>query len=140
MVLINKAIEMEWKDPTDEASKPAWMPRLGDGKSPHKCRCKHCFFCLKEKKVTKKKAELIDGLPKGCVKDRVAVTEPTSLPECAVCVHLAKKNHPGKTVQELRKLKDMFKVSNTHLGCPGCDKTVCKDHWKEHTHQPKDCE
>ena len=45
LVLIQYAIELDWKDPFDEKKKPHWMRQI----RYIPCGCKECFFCLKGK-------------------------------------------------------------------------------------------
>ena len=46
IALMNKGIELDWKDPSNENDKPKWMPQTAKNGKYHPCDCKICFFCL----------------------------------------------------------------------------------------------
>jgi len=45
IALMNKGIELDWKDPFEEEDKPKWMPQKKKNGKYHPCDCGICFFC-----------------------------------------------------------------------------------------------
>ena len=131
IALINRGIEMDWKKPFDDSTKPAWMPKAGRGAHMRPCGCDMCFFCLNNKT---QKLQTGQQDKASCNLDLLKVCKGKCRRDCVVCKKIAKEKHPGKTLDELRKITGKDAIHQTECGCIGCNKTVCGLHWDVFKH------
>ena len=129
--LMNKGIEMDWKDPYNDENKPAWMPQTIKNGIYHPCDCGICFFCL-HGKTTSMAHGKVTAKPRVQKCSMKYETVPRNY--CVVCVEEVKKRNPGSPMKELRKTG---KIPNVRNGCKNCGVAVCKIHWENFTHLKK---